>query len=259
MTTDPYVLLACPSRWGTKSETTKALLRVAEGLPRLGVRWSYVDSGTTGLTVARSLLAARFLRHEHATHMLFVDDDVCGFHAADVARMAHAGEDIVGAPLPKRSVHPGCVENAVKAGVVGMELLRFLSPLMFVPKVGDGVRVRGSLLEVELIGTGFLLLSRRAVQEVADACDSWGTFDDELDLQGQRVPFVFDYGINGEGKFVGEDFGFCLRWKSMAAEGEERIVWADVDTELAHLGEQIFWSNSLRKIYNVPGSRPKPL
>jgi len=190
-----------------------------------------------GLVLARNQIAARFLAHERKpSHLLLVDDDVAGFTAADVERMMRSGEDVIGGPLPSRAIEVGTIEAAIKRGITGAELLGYLSPLLmqFLP---NKIPVRGHLAEVKAVSTGFLLLSRaaleRMVQELGGAT---------AELEGRPIVTVFDFAVDGRGQWVGEDFGFCERWRSLGGK-----VYADLDTTLLHLGQQAFGTAPLRE------------
>jgi hypothetical protein len=246
----PCVKIAVATNRGLRPQAALAMLRMTAGLARLGINYGYDQEAIGGLTVARSILAGRTQADPRYDGMLFVDDDVCGYTAEDVARIVTSGEDVVGAPLPQRTVHPDTVVAAVLAGVRGEELLRFLSPLMVVLERDRPANVRGSLLEVRRIGTGFLWISRHALDRVVTELPHTVV---HLETQpALPVPMVFDYGVDEENnrQLIGEDYVFCSKWKELGG-----TVWADTQTELGHEGEQVFASQSLGKTYGIDKAR----
>jgi hypothetical protein len=87
-------------------------------------------------------------------------------------------------------------------------------------------------VEAEAIGTGFLLIHRSVLEELAAAHPEALHRTDE----GPAHVF-FEAGIDpkaapGEGRYFGEDYLFCSRWRALGGE-----VWCDPAIRLEHHGQ----------------------
>ena len=79
-----------------------------------------------------------------ATHLMFVDADV-GFDAESIYKLIAHNKDVVGGIYPKKTFEPDYVFN----------------PTTDAKRDGD-------LIEVDDIGTGFLLIKREVIQTMFD-------------------------------------------------------------------------------------------
>ena len=150
-----------------------------------------------------------------ATHLLFVDADI-GFAPDAVFRLLGAGRDVIGGAYPKKAQTPG-------------------TPLAWEaePLPGAELATHG-VVEVASVGTGFLLVSRAAAQQMSDG---YPKLRAKLgDLSGAVAPeatMVFDNLIEPEtGRYLADHQAFCRRWRGLGGQ-----VWADFDLGLTHLGE----------------------
>lgn len=233
MTSKPFLYVGIASKTHLVHATHNALQRMYADLS-----CPYVEDiePVGGLVLARNQIAARFLAHPEATHLLLVDDDVAGFTAADVLRMMATGEGVIGGPLPARDFDLRTLRGAIARGIPDEELLLWLSPLLMHFLEDGRIPVRGSLAEVKAVSTGFLVVTREAlthmVKELGGATAK---------LEGRPVLTVFEFGVDERGSWIGEDFGFCLRWRAMGGR-----VWADLETRLLHVGQVAFWTDTLR-------------
>jgi hypothetical protein len=246
MMAEPFVYFGIASRSHFVHATHSALRRTYRDLP-----FPYEEDiePAGGLVLARNQIAGRFLAHPRATHLMLVDDDVGGFTAADIVRMVGAEEDVIGGPLPSRQVDMRTLLAAIRRGVPEDKLHCYLSPALmnFLP---DGrVPRRGPLCEVAFVSTGFLLVSRAALERmVSELPHAIAT------VHGRSVTTVFDFAVNELGEWVGEDVGFCVRWRALGGH-----VYADAKTSLVHFGQQAFFSEPLEvQIARMSPGRPLP-
>ena len=161
---------------------------------------------------ARNAIAHRFLASE-CTHMLMVDSDMV-FRPEDVLSLAHADVDVVGGVCSRKVLGSGPVLEAIECGETR----------------DDG------LVEVSRIGTGFLLVSRHALERIAEAFpdDVYVARHGDADHAGQEVHAFFQSPLVGR-ELVSEDYFFCDRWRSIGGK-----VWAHAGVRPGHIGSYVY-------------------
>lgn len=148
------------------------------------------------------------------SHLLLIDDDV-GWDADTPARLLAHERDVV-----------GCV---VQASDGASHNIAHPRPAPDAP----------GLLEVDAIGTAYLLLSRHCLERMETA------------YPGRAFEFVHD----GE-QTIGEDFTFCCRWRGLGGR-----VFADPVPRIRHHGHAIrdlTWSEA-KQAGKPVAARPQPV
>jgi|GEM_PF-4935022 hypothetical protein len=236
MTTPLYLGLA----WGSPptKPTRDAVDALIRDLPFPVLR---DEEPRGGLVLARNVIATRFLVHpQRPPHILLVDRDVAGFTAADVERMMGAREDVVGGPLPRRELELDRLARAFARGVPA-ERLKYHCSGRLMDYGDDGhALVKGHLVAVRYVSTGFLLLSRRAILDVAELVAQ--EHGQVTTLEGAPLADCFDFGRTSSGEHVGEDVAFCARWSRLDGV---RKVYVDTKVALSHTGEVTFYAESI--------------
>ncbi len=87
-----------------------------------------------------------------------------------------------------------------------------------------------TLLSVDGVGTGFLKLSRFALEKLWDSSDSYTS-------EGQIHRMVFDVIVKN-GDLISEDYVICSKWKDMGYK-----VWLDPTITCNHIGIKKFKGN----------------
>jgi hypothetical protein len=163
------------------------------GFHAAGLRYSLLAIGNESLiTRARNTLVAEFCVRTHFTHLLFLDADV-GLSANDLSRMLAAGVDAIGAPVALKGRNPD-----------GSRIFN----------VGRQIGERGTLIEVDQIGTAALMLSRRAIAAlVAEALDHGRVYQRAAAARGTGMTASVHYDIFRAGvvadEYLSEDFWVC--------------------------------------------------
>ena len=124
---------------------------------------------------ARNYCCDEFLR-SGADHMMFIDADI-GFNPQDViALMALQSQDekydIIGGPYPKKCISWEKIKLAVEKGFADKDpnnLEKFVGDFVFNPKGGQQQIPIGEPVEVLEIGTGFMMISRKAMLKFQDS------------------------------------------------------------------------------------------
>lgn len=178
-------------------------------------------SGCSIITMARNQLVHEFLKTD-ATELLFIDSDVIAT-ADDVLRlMAQSGDkDITAGAYPRRSKDKN-----------------FFADLYF--DENQDLEFDGSLMRLERVGTGFMLIQRHVIEAMVAAHPEWF-----YDFKGEQVCGVFDFQ-NRDGRYLGEDYLFCDRAREHGFK-----IHIDVDISLPHVGTEAF-ENNFREEVVIP-------
>jgi hypothetical protein len=127
------------------------------------------------ITRARNYCVDEFMRSD-ATHLMFIDSDI-GFNPQDViALLAMMSDDspydIMGGPYPKKCISWEKVKQAVDKGVADEDpnvLEKYVGDYVFNPKSSQREIPLGQPVEVLEIGTGFMMVQRRAFDKYKEA------------------------------------------------------------------------------------------
>jgi hypothetical protein len=170
-------------------------------------------SGCSIITMARNQLVHEFLKSD-ATELLFIDSDVIAT-ADDVLRLMaqSGGKDITAGAYPRRSKDKN-----------------FFADLYF--DENQDLEFDGSLMRLERVGTGFMLIQRHVIEAMVAAHPEWF-----YDFKGEQVCGVFDFQ-NRDGRYLGEDYLFCDRAREHGFK-----IHIDVDISLPHVGTEAFENN----------------
>ena len=156
-----------------------------------GCDWSTCNG--TGLMRQRDVLVAAFMATS-CSHLLFVDSDMA-WSAVDAQKLFDAHEDFVGGTYCRKSAS------------------RSLTADLLPNRNGD-------LIEAKHVGTGFLLVSRGAIERLLSAFSA-----DRYSSAGQERTSLFMQNIH-EGT---EDLSFCRRWREIGGK-----VWMHTGVVLPH-------------------------
>lgn len=170
-------------------------------------------SGCSIITMARNQLVHEFLKSD-ATELLFIDSDVIAT-ADDILRLMaqSGGKDITAGAYPRRSKDKN-----------------FFADLYF--DENKDLEFDGSLMRLERVGTGFMLIQRHVIEAMVAAHPEWF-----YDFKGEQVCGVFDFQ-NRDGRYLGEDYLFCDRAREHGFK-----IYIDVDISLPHVGTEAFENN----------------
>jgi len=183
---------------------------------------------------ARATMAAKFLAGPH-THLLFVDADI-GFSPDQVFRLLEADRDLVGGVYPTKRIDWDKVRAAAQAGLKDLMAASVGYVVRFLPSATNSVELDDQGFgPVAYVGTGFMLVKRRAVQAMADAHPELAAGMHDMG-GGEPVVMMFETMIEPEtGEYLSEDYAFCRRWRDLGGQ-----VFADFGTRLAHVGHAVY-------------------
>lgn len=176
-------------------------------------------SGCSLITMARNSLVNEFLKTD-CTELLFIDSDVI-VHGDDILRLVAQGtnKDVVAGLYPRRAT----------------DKFFFLD----IPRTEDGDMIfDGSMLKVNRVGTGFMLIKRRVFEKLRDEHPEW----EYQAKENENAVAFFDLAVM-EGRYVGEDYLFCDRARKSGFE-----CWVDVEISLPHIGQEEFTRDFLEDV-----------
>ena len=195
---------------------------------------------------ARNYLTDEFVRSGY-DHMIFIDSDI-HFEPQDVLVMMHFATtrddmDVVCGPYPKKAISWEKIKVAVDKGYADKnpnQLEEFVGDFVFNP--ADGVtqfRV-DEPIEVKESGTGFMLITREALQKYDKAFPMQSYKPDHartVNFDGSReIMAYFDCVICPDTKrYLSEDYMFC-QWMRKAGGKVWLLPWM----RLKHAGSYIF-------------------
>jgi hypothetical protein len=168
------------------------------------------------ITRTRNKLVSRFMIDKRATHMIFIDSDI-EFQSEDVLRLLLHKQDVVGGIYPLKTL-----------------------PIDYVINLKKDPKHKGDLLEVNHIGTGFLLIKKTVIEKMIENHPEL-KYNDLLSNEDEKqyTYAFFENSIDEDGIYQTEDYTFCNYWTKLGGS-----VFADVGIELNHIGSFTYPSNS---------------
>jgi hypothetical protein len=230
----PFVYLATPCYGGMLNlHFMQSVLALQDACRERGVGLHVeLMGGDALITRARSRLAARFLAHPQATHILFCDADI-GFSPQNLFRLLDAGKPMIAGVYPLKLIDWDKARAAAKADAPDLMAASIGYVVRFIPTPNHSVEIEGGIAKVAYGGTGFLLIERQAMQSIVDAHPELrARMGDMADKLGEEAVMVFETMIEPEtGQYLSEDYAFCRRWRDLGGE-----IWADTEARLTHVG-----------------------
>ena len=204
-----HLFIATPSHSGEVCcEYTKSLIETLPFLVQHGVAFTHSFIMHNAIIQdARNRLVGWFMASE-ATDMLFIDADI-SWEPEAALRLAISPHDVIGGAYRQKR------EDAEMYNASGLK--------------PGGAR----LIECDFLGTGFLKISRRAIEKLTAAHRDTKYQDDD----GHPCYGLFDVQIGG-GTIIGEDALFCRRWRATGGK-----VFLDPDMTLYHIGAKAYRGN----------------
>jgi hypothetical protein len=245
------------------------------------------------ITRARNYCVDEFMRSD-CTHLMFIDSDI-GFNPQDViALLAMMSDespyDIMGGPYPKKCISWEKIKQAVDKGVADEDpntLENYVGDYVFNPKGGQREIPLSQPVEVLEIGTGFMMVQRRAFEKYKEAfpylsykpdhvrtahfdgsreihayfdciIDRGYSYQDLHDLlkdvadgkEGtlEAAKKIVDVEQKGSKRYLSEDYNFCYHAEKIGLR-----TWFCPWMKLQHVGSYIF-GGSLADLASIGAS-----
>ncbi len=230
------IFLAIPCADATVSiHTMSSVLRIQSGLAKQGIGISFDVFNFAEISVARNILAARFIKSD-CTHLLFCDDDI-SFEPQVIGDLISSQAPFVSAGCVKREFdldRYAAARKKLKSGPKDdenrREALKAATSLNYVPV--KPVSRKGDFIEVIQTGFGLTLVQRDVFLMMQTAgvvtTQAYGKRWADGDVYG-----YFDrIHIEDVGSTLPEDYSFCHRWRRCGGQ-----VWVLEGAHTRHHGE----------------------
>ncbi len=176
-----------------------------------------ITPGDSLVMRGRHAILSEFLKSD-CTHLVFWDVDIEPKDPTIIRQMLATGHDIVGGACPFRGE-----EGKVVCNIRQEDKIRRLLDIDMV-----------ECAEVAEVGTGFLLMSRKAIVRLCEAHPELLYFSDLPNGYGEPMWALFDTFIANR-RFLSEDYFFCKLWRDL---GEKVYVYTPF--EARHWGRKGF-------------------
>lgn len=211
------------------------------------------------ITRARNYCVDEFMRSQ-MQHLMFIDSDI-GFSPQDViALMALQTQneeyDIIGGPYPKKCISWEKIKYAVDKGVADEDptvLDRYVGDFVFNPKGGAGSIRIDEPVEVLEIGTGFMMITRKALEKFSESYKELMYKPDHVRTEAfdgtREIMQFFQAEIDPVSKrYLSEDYWFCQKSQAIGLK-----TWFCPWMRLQHVGTYIF-GGSLADLASIGAS-----
>jgi hypothetical protein len=213
------------------------------------------------ITRARNYCCDEFMRSE-SQHLMFIDSDI-GFNPQDVIALMSLQAleedkyDIIGGPYPKKCISWEKIKHAVDKGVADDDpnvLERFVGDYVFNPKGHQTSIPIAEPVEVLEIGTGFMMVSKKAMTKFYDAYkDQYSYKPDHVRTEhfdgSREILQFFQAEIDPVSKrYLSEDYWFCQK-----AQAIDLKTWFCPWMKMQHVGTYIF-GGSLADLASIGAS-----
>ena len=239
----------------TRSMTDLSALCTQYGIP-LQIYFLFNESL---ITRARNYCCDEFMRSD-AQHLMFIDSDI-GFNPQDViALMAlqtlNSEYDIIGGPYPKKCISWEKIKAAVDKGVADQDpgvLEKFVGDYVFNPKGGQQSIAIGEPCEVLEIGTGFMMITKEAMNKFAEKYPQYNYKPDHVRTEhfdgSREIMMYFQAEVDPESKrYLSEDYWFCQKAQKIGLK-----TWFCPWMKMQHVGTYIF-GGSLADLASIGAS-----
>jgi hypothetical protein len=233
------VLLAIPCYDQLISEpTTMSLIKTAMYFRDHQIKFAVATVSDSLINRARNTMVAKFLAHNQFTHLMFIDADLA-WEPESIVKLLWHNKDIITGAYPIKQIIWEQVEKEVKAGTpvdkLAENATRFVVNAVKDKKNNEKIVVSNGALEVFDAGTGFMLISRDAINRLIERYPELRYDDDtnSLSEEEKKCTYAFFNSYIDEhlNRFLSEDYGFCRYWQKIDGK-----VWVDPAITLTHWG-----------------------
>jgi hypothetical protein len=215
------VVFATPlSRPWVSLEYDQSLAATCWGLGRLGIRYEAIKLSGEDHAQARNKLLTTFLEdHPTASDLMWIDDDI-GWDPQRLVDWLTRPEDIIA----------GAYRLKEADDEIGF-------PIGIATEHGRMIEQDG-LIGADSVAGGFIRMRRHVAEMLAANADKFWRVDPRTGARKEWFN-VFEMGRGPDGRWWGEDFAMCCKWRALGGE-----IWIDPLMPLTHRGEKT-WDATL--------------
>ena len=222
----------------------QSLLGLTGLLGQCAVRTSLMMIGSDSLIPrARNAISNQFYFESNCSHLLFLDADI-RFDPLDILTMIASRKELVALPYSKKSISWDRVYDAARAGTPA-ELLPIVGANdPCVTLLADGARNTDSIIEVESVGCGLMLIARSTLEKLEKSYTPERRYKlfppqvERLRLAGSKRDYELEFfrsGVGENGNYSSEDFMFCSDFRQIGG-AVHLVPWA----RTSHIGHFSF-------------------
>lgn len=248
-----YILTPC---YGGMCYTsyTRSLMSTVEKLKQynIDVHVEFCNNDSL-VSRARNNLIAKAMSNPRTTHIMFIDADIT-WNAEEIIKLLITDKDLCGGVYPMKKYNWDRMLKPVpdeKKGSILSQWIENKDNTVFKDIVDDKTFIQHKLLsynlnytsnkitindnmaEVRHIATGFMLIKRTVIEQMAKAFPYTKYTDDIGFLKKTENEFayaLFDCGVEND-HYLSEDWMFCERWRKLGGS-----IYVDVTINLIHTG-----------------------
>jgi len=216
------IMIATPMYGGIcHNSYLKSLFTLKNLLSQKGYTVNYSElSNESLITRGRNTLTEIFLRTGN-DYLLFIDSDE-GFNAEAIVRMIEEDVDLIGAAVPMKGINWERVKAAAKNGEEDLSKFTAIYNVNISNEQKQKLRENpGQRVEVDFIGTGIMLISRKVFQSLIEFTASYRCDQDNLAgiSYGETVYDFWKTSIDPKSRrLLSEDYNFCNMWKAIGGK-----------------------------------------
>ena len=151
--------------------------------------------------------------------------------------------DIIGGPYPKKCISWEKIKHAVDKGVADNDpnvLEKFVGDFVFNPKGGQQQIPIGEPVEVLEIGTGFMMVTKKAMKKFAESYSQYMYKPDHVRTEhfdgSREILMAFQAEVDPKSKrYLSEDYWFCQKAQEINLK-----TWFCPWMKMQHVGTYIF-------------------
>jgi len=188
---------------------TSSMLKAQRYFDQKGIDFEYVFIFNESLIQrARNKLATNFLNSD-SDYLMFIDADI-QFEPQWIEELINADKDLIGGVYPMKGLYLDYMIEAANAGKQNVE--QYSGYFSYNPiKGANAILDYTKPYEVARTATGFMLISRKVLEEMKPHCESYST--NNATVRQEQIAF-FNVRIK-DGNLLSEDYDFCERWREM--------------------------------------------
>ncbi len=164
-----------------------------------------------------------------ATHLLWCDLDIEPLDPACVRKMLATGHDVIAGACPFKNTDRRVVCNLMPGAVEAMQ------------ETGK-LEAPGGCIEVQDAGTGFMLVSRKAIVALMKAHPELLHWSGGKSDHGEPLWAIYDTGVV-DGVYRSEDYMFCHLWRQLGGK-----VYVHLESTFRHYGTHGFEASIMEQL-----------